>query len=102
MFYHIAGIDGSVSPGEKEAMQKCISKTCKPMEGGTDRYGTDQAYLINFSFEFEESEPVSENYFKEFQKFYFQNKSAFSTEIINSMLQSSQSTADAYRGKNKK
>ena len=27
LFYHIAGIDGNVSPDEKEALQKCISKT---------------------------------------------------------------------------
>ncbi len=31
LFYHVAGIDGKVSPDEKAELQKCISKTWKPM-----------------------------------------------------------------------
>jgi uncharacterized tellurite resistance protein B-like protein len=42
LFYHVSGIDGKVSPEEKEALKTCINKTWKPMEGSTDRYGTDQ------------------------------------------------------------
>ena len=102
LFYHIAGIDGKVSPNEKEALQQCINKTWKPMEESIDRHGTDQAYLINFSFEFEEAEPVSENYFKSFEIYYQQNKSAFSTKIKDNILQTGKAIAEAYRGKNKK
>jgi len=102
LFYHIADIDGKVAPDEKVELQKCIRKTWKPMEGSTDRYGTDQAYLINFSFEFEEAEPVPENYFKSFESFYQQNRPAFTPEIISNILQTGRSVAEAYRGKNKK
>ena len=102
LFYHIAGIDGKVSPNEKEALQTCISKTWKPMEESIDRHGTDQAYLINFSFEFEEAEPVSENFFKSFEIYYQQNKSAFSSKIKDNILQTGKAIAEAYRGKNKK
>ena len=102
LFYHIAGIDGKVSPNEKKALQQCINKTWKPMEESIDRHGTDQAYLINFSFEFEEAEPVSENYFKSFEIYYQQNKSAFSTKIKDNILQTGKAIAEAYRGKNKK
>jgi len=102
LFYHISGIDGKIPAEEKQALQTCISKTWKPMEGSTDRYGTGQAYLINFSFQFEETAPVGENHFKSFESFYRQNKSTFTPEIINNILKTSQSIADAYRGKNKK
>lgn len=102
LFYHVSGIDGKVSPEEKEALQQCINKTWKPMEESIDRHGTDQAYLINFSFEFEEAEPVSENYFKSFEIYYQQNKSAFSTKIKDNILQTGKAIAEAYRGKNKK
>ena len=102
LFYHIAGIDGKVSPNEKKALQQCINKTWKPMEESIDRHGTDQAYLINFSFEFEEAEPVSENFFKSFEIYYQQNKSAFSTKIKDNILQTGKAIAEAYRGKNKK
>lgn len=101
LFYHIAGIDGKISAEEKEALQDCINKTWKPMEGSTDMYGTDQAYLINFSFEFEEAEPVSENYFKSYENFYLQNKSNFTPEIISNILNTGKAIAEAYRGKNK-
>ncbi|MEJ7829100.1 MAG: hypothetical protein WKF91_12905 [Segetibacter sp.] len=102
LFYHIAGIDGKISPEEKEALQTCISKTWKPMEESIDRHGTDQAYLINFSFEFVEAEPVSENYLKSFENFYRENISAFTPEIISNILKTSKAIAEAYRGKNKK
>jgi len=102
LFYHISGIDGNVSPEEKKALQKCISNTWKPMEGSTDSYGTDQANLINFSFDFEEAELISENNFRSFEHFYLQNKSFFTTEIINNILQSGKAIAEACRGKNKK
>jgi len=102
LFYHVSGIDGKIPAEEKQALQTCISKTWKPMEGSTDRYGTDQAYLINFSFQFEETEPVGENHFKSFENFYGKNKAAFTAEIINNILQTSKAIAEAYRGKNKK
>ena len=102
LFYHLAGIDGKISPEEKEALEKCISKTWKPMEGSTDRYGLDRSYLINFSFEFEETETVSENYFRSFENFYQENKSGFTPDIINNIMQTSKAIAEAYRGKNKK
>lgn len=102
LFYHVSDIDGKVSPEEKDALQQCISKTWKPMEDSTDRYGTDQAYLINFSFEFEEAQPVRENYFNSFENFYRENKSGFTPEIISNILKTSKAIAEAYRGKNKK
>jgi len=102
LFYHISGIDGKIPAEEKQALQTCISKTWKPMEGSIDRYGTDQAYLISFSFQFEEAEPIGENYFKSFENFYRENKSAFTPEIINNILETSKAIAEAYRGKNKK
>jgi len=85
LFYHVSGIDDKIPAEEKQALQTCISNTWKPMDGSTDRYGTDQAYLINFSFQFEEAALVGENYFESFEKFYQENKSAFTPEIINNI-----------------
>lgn len=102
LFYHVSGIDGKVTPEEKDALQTCINKTWKPLEGSTDRYGTDQANMIDFSFDFEETEQTSENYLKLFEDFYQENKSSFTPEIIRNILQSSKAIAEAYRGKNKK
>ena len=71
------------------------------MEGSADRFGTDQAYLISFSFEFKEAEPVSENYFQSLESFYRQNKAAFTLEIRDNIWQTGCDwIAEAYRGKN--
>ena len=101
LFYHIAATDGKVQPSEKESLKQLIQSNWKPLEGSTDKYGTDQAYLIDFAFEYEEAEGEEENGFQSFEAFYLENKSRFSPAIINNILQTSKAIASAYRGKNK-
>lgn len=101
LFYHIAAIDGKVQPSEKESLQQLIQSNWKPLEGSTDEYGTDQANLIDFAFEYEEAEGVAENGFQSFETFYLENKSKFSPAIISNILQTGIAIASAYRGKNK-
>ena len=71
------------------------------MEGSTDKFGTDQANLIDFSFDYEELEGEGENGFQSFEAFYFENKSRFSLEIISNILKTAKAITAAYRGKNK-
>jgi uncharacterized tellurite resistance protein B-like protein len=100
LFYHIAATDGKVQSSEKETLQQLIQSNWKPLEGSTDKYGTDQVKLIDFAFENEEAEVNSENGFQSFENFYKENKSRFSPAIINNILQTSKAIASAYRGKN--
>ncbi len=101
LFYHIAATDGKVQPSEKESLQQLIQSNWKPLEGSMDKYGTDQANLIDFAFEYEEAEGEAENGFQTFETFYLENKSKFSPAIINNVLQTGKAIASAYRGKNK-
>jgi hypothetical protein len=101
LFYHIAAIDGKVQPSEKESLRQLIQSNWKPMEGSTDTFGTDQAYLIDFSFDYEELEGEGENSFQSFEAFYLENKSRFSPEIISNILKTVKAITAAYRGKNK-
>jgi uncharacterized tellurite resistance protein B-like protein len=100
LFYHIAATDGKVQPSEKESLQQLIQSNWKPLEGSTDKYGTDQANLIDFAFEYEEAEGEAENGFQSFETFYRDNKSRFSPAIVNNILQTGKAIASAYRGKN--
>lgn len=102
LFYSLAGIDGKVSSHEKAALQRFINEKWKPLEHSEDRFGTDRAYLIDYAFDFEESALTDKDYFSGFKKFYKQNKSSFSPEIISNILQTSKAIARAYRGVNKK
>ena len=101
LFYHIAATDGKVQPSEKEMLQALIQSKWKPLEGSTDKYGTDQANLIDFDFDCEEAEGTSENGLQSFEEFYRDNKSSFSPAIVNKILQTGKAIATAYRGKNK-
>jgi hypothetical protein len=101
LFYHIAATDGKVQPSEKESLRQLIQSNWKPMEGSTDKFGTDQANLIDFSFDYEELEGEGENGFQSFEAFYFENKSRFSLEIISNILKTAKAITAAYRGKNK-
>lgn len=71
------------------------------MESSTDKYGTGQANLINFAFDYEEAEGPSENGFQSFEPFYQENKSRFIPAIISNILQTSKAIATAYRSKNR-
>jgi tellurite resistance protein len=101
LFYYIAATDGKVQPSEKESLQQLIQSNWKPLEASTDKYGTDQANLIDFAFEYEEAEGEGENGFQSFEAFYLENKSRFSPDIISNILQTGKAIAAAYRGKNK-
>ncbi|MGK2863274.1 MAG: hypothetical protein ACSLE0_15185 [Chitinophagaceae bacterium] len=101
LFYFIAARDGKVRRSEKESLQLFIQNYWKPFENSTDKYGTDLAFLINFSFDFEETEGFAESGFESFEKYYRDNKSKFSKELVNNILLTGKAIATSYRGKNK-
>ncbi len=69
LFYYAASVDGKVRSAEKESLQKIIQHSWKPLENSVDKYGTDLANLIDFSFDYEESENVTNNGIESFEAF---------------------------------
>lgn len=101
LFYYTAGIDGKVQPAEREALQKLITSKWMPLEDSVDEFGTDQSAIINFSFDYEESENVSNKALETFEEFYKGNKEKFSPQIRYNIIQTVTAIAGAYRNKNK-
>jgi tellurite resistance protein len=101
LFYAVAAIDGIVQPSERQSLQKLVQNNWKPLEGSTDTYGTDQANLISFSFDYEEAEYTAENGLQSFLEFYRLNRDQFTPLLTNNILQTAKAIAGAYRGKNK-
>lgn len=101
LFYYIAAVDGKVQPAEKKSLQKLIDNTWKSLESSVDEFGTDRSAVIDFSFDYEESENLTENGLLSFEEFYKENKSRFTPVIINNILETGKAIASAYRGKNK-
>lgn len=101
LFYEIAAVDGNIQPAEKKILQERIDRVWKPLENSTDEFGTDRSALIDFSFDYKESENPGGSGLQSFRAFYRENKSRFSPRIINNILETSEAIASAYRGKNK-
>lgn len=99
LFYHIAAADGNVQPSEKSALQQLIQSSWKPLEGSTDRFGTDQANVIGFSFDYEESQNAAGDGLQSFLDFYRQNKDRFTGSIVSNILNTARAVATAYHGK---
>ena len=101
LFYYTAGSDGKVQPAEREALQKLITSKWMPLEDSVDEFGTDQSAIINFSFDYEESENVSNKALETFEEFYKGNKEKFSPQIRYNIIQTITAIAGAYRNKNR-
>ena len=101
LFYYIAAVDGKVQPAERESLQKLIHSTWEPLENSVDEFGTDRAVLIDASFDYEESESLTNNGLQSFEEFYRENRAEFTPVIISNVLKTGKAIASAYRGKNK-
>lgn len=101
LFYHIAMVDGKVQPAERKALEEVIHKSWEPLEDSTDEYGTDRSAIIDFSFDYEESERFANDGLESFEEFYKENKTQFTPKIISNILKTGKAIASAYRGKNK-
>lgn len=101
LFYNIAAADGKINSAEKEALQKAIRLTWEPLETSSDRYGTDRANIITFSFDFEEAEDNDGDGFASFSNFYERNRENFTSEIKRNILKTCVKISSAFRGTNK-
>ena len=101
LFYYIAAVDGKVQPAEKDCLQKLIHTTWEPLEDSVDEFGTDLATMIDYSFDYEESEGVNNNGLQSFSFFFKNNKEEFTPVIISNIIKTGTEIAAAYHGKNK-
>lgn len=101
LFYHLAAADGKVQSAEKKILHELILDKWKVLEDSEDEFGTDLSNLIEFSFDYETSEVVTEDGLTSFEEFYRVNKEQFTPAISTKILETAGEIADAYRGKNK-
>ena len=101
LFYYVASVDGKVQPAEKKVLQELIHSVWEPLEDSVDEFGTDNSALIDFSFDFEESESVTFDGLQSFEEFYKYNKKEFTPAIINKILKTGKAITSVYRGNNK-
>ena len=101
LFYYLASADGKVRQEERQSLLQLIHNTWEPLEDSPDKYGTDEANIIDFSFDYEEEEGFRENEFESFETFYHANHSKFTPAIIRNILKTCEAISSAYQAKNK-
>lgn len=101
LFYHLAAADGKVQPAEKKTLHELILSKWRTLENSADEFGTDLSNLIEFSFDYENSDVVAEHGIQSFEEFHKVNREHFTPEICSKIVETSGEIANAYRGKNK-
>lgn len=101
LFHSVAAADGTIHPSERASLQALIQTNWKPLEGSTDKYGTDQANLIGFAFDYQEAEGSEEDGLQSFIEFYRRNRSHFTPPVIDNILKTARAIGSAYHGNNK-
>jgi len=103
LLYAIANADTNISQTEKETLTKLITERLLQKEKDTDRYGTNEAWFTQFSFDTsEEIIESTENAFENFLDFVKEYKNELTEDELALCLKLSEYLADSYRHVNKK
>jgi hypothetical protein len=103
LLYAIANADAIISQTEKETLTKLITERLLQKEKDTDRYGTNEAWFTQFSFDTsEEVIESTENAFENFWDFVKEYKNELTEDELALCLKLSEYRADSYRHVNKK
>lgn len=103
LLYAIANADNIINQKEKEALTKLITERLLQKEKDTDRYGSNEAWFTQFSFDTSEDAIEStENAFKNFLDFVKEYKNELTEDELALCLKLSEHLADSYHHVNKK
>ena len=103
LLYAIANADNIINQKEKEALTKLITERLLQKEKDTDRYGTNEAWFTQFSFDTSEDTIEStDDAFEKFLDFVNEYKNELTEDELALCLKLSEHLADSYRHVNKK
>jgi len=103
LLYAIANADANINQAEKESLTKLITERLLQKEKDIDRYGTNEAWFTQFSFDTsEETIESTENAFENFLDFVKEYKNELTEDELALCLKLSEHLADSYHHINKK
>ena len=103
LLYAVAKVDGVITKEERKSLMVIVEKELAPLEGSTDEFGTDAAFITKFEFDVLEEQMIPvEDAFNDFIDFVDQHQQAFKPHIKNICIRVTEQLADAYHGTNKK
>jgi hypothetical protein len=103
LVYAIALADESITPAERETITKMVTERLLHKERDTDRYGTNEAWITEFSFETAEENGLSaEEAMGQFMDFVREYRDEISEDEMNLYIKMGDQMADAFHHINKK
>jgi hypothetical protein len=99
----VAIADDSISKKEKETISKLISERLLQKEKETDRFGTNDAWITQFSFETSEAMSLKEEEaFENFLAFTHEYRNELTEDELNLCLKLAEHLSESYRHVNNK
>ncbi len=103
LLYAVAKVDGVITKEERNALMEIVQKELAPLEGSTDEFGTDAAYITKFEFDVLEEQMVApQDAFNDFIDFVEDHHKAFKPAVKQVCIRVTEELAAAYHGTNKK
>lgn len=102
LFYAVAMSDNTVRSAEIERVRKYVRQHWMDVDPVEDEFQTDAAYQIETVFDWlDEEEKDGTEYFEEFKDFYKEHPEKFTPELKALILETSESIASSFAGKNR-
>ncbi|RIV41971.1 hypothetical protein [Flagellimonas pelagia] len=102
LFYAVAMSDNAVRPAEIERVRKYVRQYWLDVDPVEDEFQTDAAYQIETVFDWlDEEEKDGTEYFEEFKDFYKEYPEKFTPELKALILETAESIASSFAGKNR-
>ncbi len=102
LFYAVAMADNNVRPKEVARLREYVRQHWLEVDKFEDEFHTDAAYQIEIVFDWLEGEEKDgEEYFKEFKEFYMEHHEKFPESIKNLIVETAESIASSFAGKNR-
>lgn len=103
LLYAMSLADKTISKEEKEEVSKQIAERLLHKEMDADQFGTNEAWITQFSFDTsEDAGEQAEEAFEEFLSFVKQHRNELTAQEIDICYRLSEHVANAYRHVNKK
>jgi hypothetical protein len=103
LLYAVALADDTISKKEKTTLSNLISERLLQKEKETDRFGTNNAWITQFSFETSEAMSLKEEEaFESFLEFTHEYRNDLTEDELNLCLKLAEHLSDAYRHVNNK
>ncbi len=102
LMYSLAAVDGKVADSEIATLKRIVREELVPLEVGTDKYGTDNAFITEFEFDVlvdQDAEP--QGCFDSFIAYISMHKKEVSPKLKQVIMNMAHAVTGAFHGVNK-